>query len=255
MNLNYVGVDNILGRAETDFKTTKKTGTQSEMGRDAFLQLLVTQLKLQDPSNPLDDKQLTAQLAQFSSLESLKNIEEGVKDLSSKLDNNTILSGIKFLGTRVKAPGKDVVKNGDSISQVSYRLNGDATRVYVNIFDANGNIVNTVELGAKMEGEYNFTWDGKDFDGNELPDGTYKVSFGAEGQNGESVLVDCEVAGKVIGVTKQDNTLILQLEDGREVPMDQVEDVTMDGSSQVNTQTSDENTENSDSTEESDELE
>ena len=226
MNLDYVGKENILGRAETDFVKTKATGTQSEMGRDAFLRILVTQLKLQDPTNPLDDKQLTAQLAQFSSLESLNNIQDTVEKIASKLDDTNILSGLKFLGTEVRAPGNEIVKQDGEISQVTYKLNGDATRTYVNIFDQYGNIVNTIELGPKNQGTYTFEWDGKDFDGNELPDGQYSVSFGAEGADGESVLIDTEVYGKVVGVTKQDSNIILELEDGRKVSMDQVESVT-----------------------------
>ena len=225
MNLDYVGKENILGRAETDFVKTKATGTQSKMGKDAFLQLLVTQLKLQDPTNPLDDKQLTAQLAQFSSLEALNNIQNTVEKLASKFDDSNILSGLKFLGTEVRAPGNEIVKQDGEISQVTYKLNGDATRTYVNIFDQYGNIVNTVELGPKNQGTYTFEWDGKDFDGNVLPDGQYSLAFGAEGPDGESVLIDTEVYGKVVGVTKQDSNIILELEDGRKVSMDQVESV------------------------------
>ncbi len=225
MNLDYVGKENILGRAETDFVKTKATGTQSKMGKDAFLQLLVTQLKLQDPTNPLDDKQLIAQLAQFSSLESLNNIQNTVEKLASKFDDSNILSGLKFLGTEVRAPGNEIVKQDGEISQVTYKLNGDATRTYVNIFDQYGNIVNTVELGPKNQGTYTFEWDGKDFDGNVLPDGQYSLAFGAEGPDGESVLIDTEVYGKVVGVTKQDSNIILELEDGRKVSMDQVESV------------------------------
>jgi len=225
MNLDYVGKENILGRTETDFVKTKATGTQSKMGRDAFLQLLVTQLKLQDPTNPLDDKQLTAQLAQFSSLESLNNIQDTVERIDSKLNESNILSGLKFLGTEVRAPGNEIVKQDGEISQVTYKLNGDATRTYVNIFDQYGNIVNTVELGPKNQGTYTFEWDGKDFDGNVLSDGQYSLAFGAEGTDGESILIDTEVYGKVVGVTKQDSNIILDLEDGRKVYMDQVESV------------------------------
>ena len=225
MNLDYVGKENILGRAETDFVKTKTTGTQSKMGKDAFLQLLVTQLKLQDPTNPMDDKQLTAQLAQFSSLESLNNIQNTVEKIASKFDDTNILSGLKFLGTEVRVSGKEIIKQDGKISQVIYKLNGDATRTYVNIFDQYGNIVNTVELGPKNQGTYTFEWDGKDFDGNVLPDGQYSLAFGAERVNGESVLIDTEVYGKVVGVTKQDSNIILELEDGRKVSMDKVESV------------------------------
>lgn len=252
MNLDYVGKENILGRAETDFVKTRATGTQSKMGKDAFLQLLVTQLKLQDPTNPMDDKQLTAQLAQFSSLESLNNIQNTVEKIASKFDDTNILSGLKFLGTEVRVSGKEIIKQDGKISQVTYKLNGDATRTYVNIFDQYGNIVNTVELGPKSEGSYIFQWDGKDFDGNVLPDGQYSLAFGAEGPDGESVLIDTEVYGKVVGVTKQDSNIILELEDGRKVSMDKVESVSYSsygesGEPSSTTENSEENSESEDS--------
>ncbi|GAB6161879.1 flagellar hook assembly protein FlgD [Desulfothermus naphthae] len=226
MNLDYVGTQNIIGRAETDFVSSTPTGPQSELGEDAFLQLLITQLQLQDPTNPMDDKELTAQLAQFSSLEALNNIQETVEQIASNFDNTNFLSGLNFLGTEIRAPGNEIVKQDGEISQVTYQLNGDSIRTYVNIFDQYGNIVNTIELGAKNEGSYTFQWDGKDFDGNILPDGHYSVYFGAEGADEEPVLINTEVNGKVVGVTKQDSNIILELEDGREVSMDKVESVT-----------------------------
>ncbi len=223
---HYAGADKILGRAETDFKKQKPTGTASKMGEDAFLHLLVTQLSLQDPTDPMDDKELTAQLAQFSSLEQLTNINEGIKDLAQKMEDNPMLTGLGFLGNKVRATGDEISKNGDEISTVFYRLQGDANRVYVNIFDAQGNIINTVELGSKKEGEYTFHWDGRDFYGHMVPDGTYKVSFGAEGVDGNSVLVNTEVSGKVVGLSNEKNTTYLKLEDGREVPLSMVKEVT-----------------------------
>ncbi len=226
MNLGYIGKDQLLGRAETDFKKEEKhTGTQSKLGRDAFLKLLVTQLKYQDPTSPMDDKEMTAQLAQFSSLESLNNIDKGIEDISSKLDDKSIFSGINFLNTEIKAPGHEISKQGKDISNVTYTLKGDTARTYVNIFDQSGNILNTVELGPKKAGSYSFTWDGKDFNGNKAPDGKYVVSFGGEDKNGKSVLIDTQVYGKVVAITKRDNNIYLRLADGREIAMDQVSDV------------------------------
>ncbi len=223
----YPDASNLLGRAETDFYNKQKpTGTDSKMGEDAFLKLLVTQLSHQDPTDPMDDKELTSQLAQFSSLEQLSNINEGIKDLSKKMQENSLLNGLGFLGNKVTAKGDEVTKKGDDISSVFYKLEGDANRVYVNVFDKEGKIINTVELGSKKAGEYTFTWDGRDFYGRKVPDGTYKLSFGAEGTDGKSVLIDTEVSGKVVGITTKDGSTYLKLEDGREVPLSMIDEVT-----------------------------
>lgn len=226
MSLGYTGIENIIGRAETDFKEEKLTGTQSELDKDAFLQLLVTQLKLQDPTNPFDDKELTAQLAQFSSLESLSNINSSVETIVDKLDNNTLFSGIKFLGTEVVASGNEISKQDDNISTIEYSIEDSSVRTYVNIFDSQGNIVNTIELGAKLPGTYNFVWDGLDFNGQEVPDGKYVVHFGAEGAQGQPILIQTKSSGKVIGVSQEDGAIKLTLEDGREILANEVTKVT-----------------------------
>ncbi len=225
MELAYTGIDNILGRAETDFKEEKLTGTQSQLDKDAFLQLLVTQLQLQDPTNPFDDKQLTAQLAQFSSLESLNNINESVDAILQQLNSNSLLSGIKFLNTYVVAPGNEVSKQDGSISEIEYEIQEKSVRTYVNIFDESGNIVNTIELGSKLPGSYTFRWDGKDFNGNELPDGKYLARFGATGENGQPVLISTKCSGKVVGVSEKNSNIILTLEDGREVYLSEISEV------------------------------
>lgn len=226
MSLEYTGIDNILGRAEIDFQEEKLTGTQSKLDKDAFLQLLVTQLTLQDPTNPFDDKELTAQLAQFSSLESLNNINESVNSILDTLDNNSILSAVKFLDTYVVAPGNEISKQDENITKIEYQLQDKSVKTYVNIFDESGNIVNTIDLGAKLPGTYTFQWDGKDFNGNDLPDGIYNVRFGAEGENGEPILISTKASGKVVGVSKENNSVMLTLEDGREVSLNDITEVT-----------------------------
>ena len=104
-------LDKILEK-QGAFHGAEKTGKQGALGKDAFLKLLVTQLQHQDPLNPLDDKEFIAQLAQFSSLEQMNNISEGITSLVKKTQEQDMLNSVNYIGKEVTASGHSVTKNG-----------------------------------------------------------------------------------------------------------------------------------------------
>lgn len=201
-----------------------------ELGKMEFLQLLMTQLENQDPLNPMDDKQFVAQLAQFSSLEQLTNISEGVTAMNENNTQQDMVGAVGFIGKEIMASGDEVSKAGEDVSTMYYSLDDSAAKMYFNIFDGNGNMVRTVEMQARQAGEYEFNWDGKDYSGKMVPDGNYSVSVAAEGHNGEPVLVDTSVAGKVSGVQNINGQPHLRLSDGRMINFNEVSEVVGAGS-------------------------
>lgn len=219
--------NSMLGRAESEFESYQQypTSGKSDLGKDDFLNLLVEQLKNQDPLNPMEDKEFTAQLANFSSLEQLTEINEGIGDLTAGTQRQEMLNGVSFIGKEVMAAGEGLSKSGDHVSSMSFTLNESAFDVYVNIFDEYGNIVKTLEMGAMQQGEHSIDWDGADYNGSEVPDGIYYVSMAAENSEGEPILVNTEVSGTVKGVNVYSDGYYLQLEDGREVNMLEVQTV------------------------------
>lgn len=196
----------------------------SKLGKDAFLKLLVTQMENQDPLNPVADTDFIAQLSQYSSLEQLMNISKGVEGLNNQANKN-ILNSTSFIGKTVLAHGDAVSKNGDSISRVGYTLKENCSKAIANIFDSNNNIIRSIELPAQEAGSYYFDWDGKNFQGQNMPNGVYKISIGAVDKNDRPVMVDMQVAGIVSGVLTEDGTTMLKLADGRKVKADQVTEV------------------------------
>lgn len=196
-----------------------------QLGKEEFLRLLITQLENQDPLNPMDDKEFVAQLAQFSSLEQLTNISEEVKAIKENSVQQDMVGAVGFIGKEVMAEGDQVSKDANTISTLYYNMDDTAAKMYFNIFDSHGNMVRTVEMQARQAGEYEFNWDGKDYNGREVPDGNYKVTIGAEGFNGEPVMVNTSVSGKVTGVQNINGSSYLRLSDGRMISFSEVSEV------------------------------
>lgn len=204
---------------------------QDIMGKEDFLQLLVTQLKSQDPMNPMKDQEFAAQLAQFSSLEQLLNINEtlgGQSESTSALaDRINRSTAADLLGKDVQAAGDVLGWTGEGEVPLSFELDGPAEEVTIAVKDAGGTTVFEQNLGVMDEGFHEFAWDGKNADGNEVPYGTYTFAVEAVDSEGESVATDLFANGKVDRVTFGSEGPMLWI-NGRQVPMDQVRSVTVD---------------------------
>lgn len=215
----------LIGQAETTFSQTNKTQGNDELGKLAFLNILVAQLQNQDPMNPMDDKEFTAQLAQFSSLEQLTNISEGIDSLNQNTQQKDMFDAVNFIGKSIRAEGYAVSKSGSETSTLYFDLDETITGGYINIYDAYGNIVLTEELGARQAGSYEYEWDGTNYDGEEVDDGVYYIYMAAEDASGQAVLINTDVSGKVAGVQSESGQIVLRLEDGRYVNFLQVKEV------------------------------
>lgn len=198
---------------------------KDSLDKDSFLTILVAQLTHQDPLSPMEDADMTSQLAQFSSLEQLTNINDGISSLNDTMSQNDILTAVSFIGKEVKAEGYKVSLNEGKSSTIYYGFGETVSKIMMNIYDEEGAIVRTVELGSKEAGTYQYTWDGKDENGNKLPDGQYGVGILGEDLNGEYVMVQTEISGTVDGVVTENGTQYLRLEDGRFINMLNVKEV------------------------------
>lgn len=162
--------------------------SQKTMGKNEFLQLLVAQMKNQDPMNPLNSTQFASQLAQFNSVEQLINLNNGVQTLTNSQNmmstglTNTMAASIT--GKSVKAVSDAIYHATGKSADVHYRLAGPASDVTITIQDASGNTVRSVDLSNIGSGENSWTWDGLDDKGHSVPEGQYKVVIDAK--NGSS---------------------------------------------------------------------
>jgi flagellar basal-body rod modification protein FlgD len=175
--------------------TSSATGTTS-LGKDDFLKLLVTQMENQDPLNPSDPTAFTAQLAQFSSLEQLTNINTSLQQMSS----SNQLSELSMIGQKVVAQG-DTFQLGSNGAKLGYELTGAASKVQLQVQDSMGNTVATLNGDGLSKGDHFVSWDGKGDNGQAVPPGTYSLVVGAvDGSGNPMTDAAALVQGTVTGV-------------------------------------------------------
>ena len=172
--------------------TASKKGA---MGQTEFLKLLVTQMKNQDPTNPMDNQQLTAQMAQFSSLEQLMNINTGLTNLLSASNSTTSAQALSLIGKEVTVQGHNTYVTGGKAADIAMGLSGDAASVTVTVEDQNGNVVRKITSGRLAAGAQSVKWDGKSDAGSPLPDGMYSYSVEAKDSSGKALDVTTYAKG------------------------------------------------------------
>ncbi|HGM5552022.1 MULTISPECIES: flagellar hook assembly protein FlgD [Pseudomonas] len=159
--------------------TNSTTGGQA-LGKDAFLQLLVTQLKNQNPLDPQDNSAFVAQLAQFSSLEGITTLNSTVSSLAGNYSSSQALQASSLVGRNVIVQTNTVQLDDPSKGMTgSVTVPSSIAGGTVSITDSSGTVVRTIDLGSRAAGSASFTWDGKDKDGNLVKTGTYTVKANA----------------------------------------------------------------------------
>lgn len=176
----------------------KNGGTQA-MGKDDFLKLLVTQLQNQDPLNPSDPTEFTAQLAQFSSLEQLFAVNDSLTRMASSSGDMERLSALSLIGREVTADG-GIFRLGSDGAKIGYRLEASAREVTVHVLDATGRTVASIPAKETGAGEHFFQWDGKDQYGEPVAPGEYGLVVTAIAGKEEAVPATALVRGTVTGV-------------------------------------------------------
>lgn len=192
-------------------------GGAQAMGQDAFLKLLTTQLKYQDPLKPMDNTQFVSQLAQFSQLEQLTNLNQTMTTMGnnfSTLNNNQVTN---LIGRNVIAQGGAIPLNGGSPPSLAYSLNRNASKVTISITDSTGNLVRTMQIGPQSSGNQVAAWDGNNNAGTAVPQGNYNYTVSATGQTGTAVAATTYTQGPVTGITYNNGTAYL-IVNGSPVP-------------------------------------
>lgn len=214
---------------KNEFNQALSTQKGSELDKESFLLLLVTQFQNQDPLNPMEDKEFVAQLAQYSSLEQLMNLNTGMATLTEASAQSQMINATSYIGKSVDAAGKSISKvtEGDisTISTYRYAIGETSVGGTVFVYDANSQLVNSYTLGAQQAGTYDFAWDGQSYAG-PAPDGVYNVVVNCKNAAGDTLQYDAVVSGRVAGITQQDNETLLTLSDGRTISLAGVRRVT-----------------------------
>jgi flagellar basal-body rod modification protein FlgD len=198
----------------------------STLGKDDFLQILVAQLQAQDPLAPMEGQEFASQLAQFSSLEQLTNVNDNLETSQAfdlALSNS---ASIALIGKSVDAPGTAIDLKSGEVEDLSFSLDGDASEVSIDIFDSTGLKVSTVAFGASSSGLHEFAWSGTDNTGALLPAGAYSFNVTATDENGNFVPVEKFSAGLVTDVIFEEGQAFA-IVNGQKLPVNEISKVSL----------------------------
>ena len=194
------------------------------MGKEDFLNLLIAQLQHQDPLNPMESTEFTAQLAQFSSLEQLNNVNANLQSLQTYQASLNNTQAVSFIGKSINVLGSSVRMQNGQADDIHFELMGETSELLAYIYDSTGDFVNVINGGAHSPGRYSLEWDGQDAGGNIVPDGEYHYELLATDINGQPVKAQTYMTATVSGVTFNNGNAHL-IAGGYEIPLSDVIEV------------------------------
>lgn len=204
------------------------TGDSQVVGKEDFLRLFVTKLRHQDPLNPMDDGAFIAQLAQFSSLEQLTNMNENLEAsiqwdvINNQTINNSVAAQI--IGREVEANLSEVALTATNSPKIIFELPEFATDVTVRILDERGEAIRTISMDDVGAGRNDVIWDGKMDDGERAGEGFYTIEISANSATGGLITPSLSIVGVVNGVVYRGGIAFLKI-DGAEVSLGDVREI------------------------------
>lgn len=199
--------------------TTTKAAAES-MDQSDFLRLMTAQLKNQDPFEPVDNSQMVAQMAQFSSLAGISEMNTTLKAISDRLSGNNPNDALNWVGRTVMTEGATAYPRTGGGIEGALELDASAASVNVTIQGPNGETLRTVELGGQPKGTINYDWDGTTDSGEPAGDGPFTVKVSARNADGGAVTARNLVWAPVTSVTiGSDGNPILTLPGVGQVPI------------------------------------
>ncbi|WP_153099113.1 flagellar hook assembly protein FlgD [Paraburkholderia hayleyella] len=212
--------------------TNKSTGTRAGSNtlagnspadlQDTFLQLLMAQMKNQDPTNPMDSSQMTSQIAQINTVTGIGQLNASLASLSTQLTAGQQTQAAALKQSVVLTPGNAMAVADGKATPVGVQLASDATSVKIEIRNSAGQIVKTLDLGNLKAGTVPVAWTPIDDAGNPLPDGNYTITSSAT-IGGKTGVPTTLTAAQVLGVVRQaDGTAGLVLSNGSTIGLNGV---------------------------------
>ncbi len=202
----------ITGAIQTGATKTASSSQQLSADMNTFLTLLTTQLKYQDPMDPMDTAEFTNQLVQYSAVEQSIQMNSKLDNLLNLTVSNLGAQAVSYIGKTAQVLG-DVMPLEGGKAKATYTLNKDVSTVTINVKDMSGKFVYST-TGDTTSGTHEFTWDGKDNNGSQLPDGAYQIVVSAKVPDGDAAAtVTTTVFGKVTGVASDSNGVYVGLGD------------------------------------------
>jgi flagellar basal-body rod modification protein FlgD len=173
--------------AVSDASPAKKKDSAQEIS-DRFLSLLVAQMKNQDPLNPLENAEVTSQMAQINTVNGIAQLNNSMKTMAENFGFLQSMQAAALVGREVMAEGNRLLLGETGSVRAGYVLDGPATGVRVNVVNEAGELVYTTDLGPQGAGTHQIDWDGNGLSGDRLPPGTYRFDITAVDSRGNTPL-------------------------------------------------------------------
>jgi flagellar basal-body rod modification protein FlgD len=214
------------GTSSTDLSSQSKAVEGNQMDKNDFLTLFLTQLKYQDPSNPMESYEMAAQLAQFSSVEQLTQVNSNLLKLQSSVASSTNAQLMNLIGKEVTGTTSTIQWKDGQASTISYQLDSPA-EVDIYISDSKGNLIRTIKVTGQEAGSHDFQWDGKNDSGQTAAAGDYTCSIQSVDSSGITTDLTGTIRGQVYSFRLEGGSpyLIMNGQNGIKLPVGNILEV------------------------------
>lgn len=171
--VNSASASDVLSQYQIKQEDRARGG--SELGKDAFMELMLAQLKNQNPLDPQDNGDFIAQLAQFSSLEEMQNLSKTVEDVAGQFRSSQALQASAMVGKTVLAPSNVGILGNSGEITGTIDVPASTGGLRLSVMNQSGELVRQIDMGSSQAGVVSFRWDGQDGNGNPLPPGPYQI--------------------------------------------------------------------------------
>jgi len=192
--------------ASTGVSSVKSAATDPAAAQDRFMKLLVAQLNNQDPMNPMDNAQMTSQIAQINTVTGIQQVNDTLKSMAEQFTSLQVLQGASLVGHDVLVEGTTLTRNA-GVAKGAVELAGTADNVKIEILTPGGQIIDTINLGALEAGRHSFEWNATSYQGTGEP--SFRVAATRAGQTVDTVSLTQD---RVLSVASEDGAMTVQLQ-------------------------------------------
>lgn len=210
-----------IGTGFTAAKRAKDGKARNELGKDDFMKLMSAQLKYQDPISPMKNQEMAAQLAQFSALEQMMNVNQNLEKMAAGQKPSEHMIAASLIGKKVTSDNATISLEKDGQPEIPFEVPGDAKQVTLAVVDGKGEVVREMELGEMKQGKQSVRWDGKNKSGLPQPKGEYSYKITGLDAEGKPMNFATDSSGVVTGVSFEAGRSLLHV-DGKKIPIDKI---------------------------------
>lgn len=164
-----------LGLTRQKDNSRERDVKSEDMGQDQFMELMIAQMKHQDPTNPTDSNQFMSEIAQFTTASGIKELQSSFEEFAGSVRSNRALQASALVGRTVSVPSQSGYLPQDGSLNGEVELPSGTQNAVVGVYDAAGQLVHRIDLGMQPAGKVPFSWDGTTADGQQLPSGEYRI--------------------------------------------------------------------------------